>query len=137
MNNLIITTKRSPLRKLFDYLATFVLWILFAFFIFHFLDAMLSGVFWESEARNRLQFYFMLAVANAIVLILWAFYNMLRFQKQQYNAALHYNSRQFAQSLGISEELYQQIQNCRKMRVHFNNHGQIKLVIAEKLLGRM
>ena len=101
MNNLIITTKRSPLRKLFDYLATFVLWILFAFFIFHFLDAMLSGVFWESEARNRLQFYFMLAVANAIVLILWAFYNMLRFQKQQYNAALHYNSRQFAQSLGI------------------------------------
>ncbi len=45
MNNLIITTKRSPLRKLFDYLATFVLWILFAFFIFHFLDAMLSGVF--------------------------------------------------------------------------------------------
>lgn len=137
MNNLIITTKRSPLRKLFDYLATFVLWILFAFFIFHFLVAMLSGVFWESEARNRLQFYFMLAVANAIVLILWAFYNMLRFQKQQYNAALHYNSRQFAQSLGISEELYQQIQNSRKMRVHFNNHGQIKLVIAEKLLGRM
>ena len=137
MNNLIITTKRSPLRKLFDYLATFVLWILFAFFIFHFLDAMLSGVFWESEARNRLQFYFMLAVANAIVLILWAFYNMLRFQKQQYNAALHYNSRQFAQSLGISEELYQQIQNSRKMRVNFNNHGQIKLVIAEKLLGRM
>ncbi|EFL4478217.1 poly-beta-1,6-N-acetyl-D-glucosamine biosynthesis protein PgaD [Escherichia fergusonii] len=136
MNNLIITTKRSPLRKLFDYLATLVLWILFAFFIVHFLDALLSGVFWESEARNRLQFYFMLAVANAIVLILWAFYNMLRFQKQ-HKTALHYNSRQFARSLGISEELYQQIQNSRKMRVHFNNHGQIKMVITEKLLGRM
>ncbi|EPT9872395.1 poly-beta-1,6-N-acetyl-D-glucosamine biosynthesis protein PgaD, partial [Escherichia coli] len=34
MNNLIITTRQSPVRLLVDYVATTILWTLFALFIF-------------------------------------------------------------------------------------------------------
>ncbi|XIY97288.1 poly-beta-1,6-N-acetyl-D-glucosamine biosynthesis protein PgaD [Escherichia coli] len=87
MNNLIITTRQSPVRLLVDYVATTILWTLFALFIFLFAMDLLTGYYWQSEARSRLQFYFLLAVANAVVLIVWALYNKLRFQKQQHHAA--------------------------------------------------
>lgn len=75
MNNLIITTRQSPVRLLVDYVATTILWTLFALFIFLFAMDLLTGYYWQSEARSRLQFYFLLAVANAVVLIVWALYN--------------------------------------------------------------
>lgn len=71
MNNLIITTRQSPVRLLVDYVATTILWTLFALFIFLFAIDLLTGYYWQSEARSRLQFYFLLAVANAVVLIVW------------------------------------------------------------------
>lgn len=71
MNNLIITTRQSPVRLLVDYVATTILWTLFALFIFLFAMDLLTGYYWQSEARSRLQFYFLLAVANAVVLIVW------------------------------------------------------------------
>ena len=69
MNNLIITTRQSPVRLMVDYVATTILWTLFALFIFLFAMDLLTGYYWQSEARSRLQFYFLLAVANAVVLI--------------------------------------------------------------------
>ena len=73
MNNLIITTRQSPVRLLVDYVATTILWTLFALFIFLFAMDLLTGYYWQSEARSRLQFYFLLAVANAGVLIVFRF----------------------------------------------------------------
>lgn len=58
MNNLIITTRQSPVRLLVDYVATTILWTLFALFIFLFAIDLLTGYYWQSEARSRLQFYF-------------------------------------------------------------------------------
>ena len=58
MNNLIITTRQSPVRLLVDYVATTILWTLFALFIFLFAMDLLTGYYWQSEARSRLQFYF-------------------------------------------------------------------------------
>ncbi len=57
MNNLIITTRQSPVRLLVDYVATTILWTLFALFIFLFAMDLLTGYYWQSEARSRLQFY--------------------------------------------------------------------------------
>ncbi|STE51337.1 PGA biosynthesis protein [Escherichia coli] len=88
MNNLIITTRQSPVRLLVDYVATTILWTLFALFIFLFAMDLLTGYYWQSEARSRLQFYFLLAVANAVVLIVWALYNKLRFQKTAASCSL-------------------------------------------------
>lgn len=96
MNNLIITTRQSPVRLLVDYVATTILWTLFALFIFLFAMDLLTGYYWQSEARSRLQFYFLLAVANAVVLIVWALYNKLRFQKQQHHAAYQYTPQEYA-----------------------------------------
>ena len=127
MNNLIITTRQSPVRLLVDYVATTILWTLFALFIFLFAIDLLTGYFWQSEARSRLQFYFLLAVVNAVVLIVWALYNKLRFQKQQ----------QYAESLAIPDELYQQLQKSHRMSVHFTSQGQIKMVVSEKTLVRV
>ncbi len=98
MNNLIITTRQSPVRLLVDYVATTILWTLFALFIFLFAMDLLTGYYWQSEARSRLQFYFLLAVANAVVLIVWALYNKLRFQKQQHHAAYQYTPQEYAES---------------------------------------
>lgn len=109
MNNLIITTRQSPVRLLVDYVATTILWTLFALFIFLFAMDLLTGYYWQSEARSRLQFYFLLAVANAVVLIVWALYNKLRFQKQQHHAAYQYTPQEYAESLAIPDELYQQL----------------------------
>ncbi|HAJ7896789.1 TPA: poly-beta-1,6-N-acetyl-D-glucosamine biosynthesis protein PgaD, partial [Escherichia coli] len=78
MNNLIITTRQSPVHLLVDYVATTILWALFALFIFLFAMDLLSGYYWQSDARSRLQFYFFVAVTNAVVLIIWALYNKLR-----------------------------------------------------------
>ena len=127
MNNLIITTRQSPVRLLVDYVATTILWTLFALFIFLFAIDLLTGYFWQSEARSRLQFYFLLAVVNAVVLIVWALYNKLRFQKQQHHA----------ESLAIPDELYQQLQKSHRMSVHFTSQGQIKMVVSEKTLVRV
>ncbi|SQQ47171.1 PGA biosynthesis protein [Escherichia coli] len=104
MNNLIITTRQSPVRLLVDYVATTILWTLFALFIFLFAMDLLTGYYWQSEARSRLQFYFLLAVANAVVLIVWALYNKLRFQKQQHHAAYQYTPQEYAESLAIPDE---------------------------------
>lgn len=97
---------------------------------------MLTGYYWQSEARSRLQFYFLLAVANAVVLIVWALYNKLRFQKQQHHAAYQYTPQEYAESLAIPDELYQQLQKSHRMSVHFTSQGQIKMVVSEKALVR-
>ncbi|EIG0447548.1 TPA: poly-beta-1,6-N-acetyl-D-glucosamine biosynthesis protein PgaD [Escherichia coli] len=136
MNNLIITTRQSPVRLLVDYVATTILWTLFALFIFLFAMDLLTGYYWQSEARSRLQFYFLLAVANAVVLIVWALYNKLRFQKQQHHAAYQYTPQEYAESLAIPDELYQQLQKSHRMSVHFTSQGQIKMVVSEKALFR-
>ncbi len=136
MNNLIITTRQSPVRLLVDYVATTILWTLFALFIFLFAMDLLTGYYWQSEARSRLQFYFLLAVANAVVLIVWALYNKLRFQKQQHHAAYQYTPQEYAESLAIPDELYQQLQKSHRMSVHFTSQGQIKMVVSEKALVR-
>ena len=128
MNNLIITTRQSPVRLLVDYVATTILWTLFALFIFLFAMDLLTGYYWQSEARSRLQFYFLLAVANAVVLIVWALYNKLRFQKQQHHAAYQYTPQEYAESLAIPES--------HRMSVHFTSQGQIKMVVSEKALVR-
>ncbi len=49
MNNLIITTRQSPVRLLVDYVATTILWTLFALFIFLFAMDLLTGYYWQSE----------------------------------------------------------------------------------------
>ena len=48
MNNLIITTRQSPVRLLVDYVATTILWTLFALFIFLFAMDLLTGYYWQS-----------------------------------------------------------------------------------------
>ncbi|SQM61072.1 PGA biosynthesis protein [Escherichia coli] len=95
-----------------------------------------SGHYWQSDARSRLHFYFLLAAANAVVLIIWALYNKLRYQKQQHHAAYQYTPQEYAESLAIPYELYQQLQKNHRMSVHFTNHGQIKMVVSEKALVR-
>ena len=117
MNNLIITTRQSPVRLLVDYVATTILWTLFALFIFLFAIDLLTGYFWQSEARSRLQFYFLLAVVH--------------------HAAYQYTPQEYAESLAIPDELYQQLQKSHRMSVHFTSQGQIKMVVSEKTLVRV
>ncbi|EFM4131704.1 poly-beta-1,6-N-acetyl-D-glucosamine biosynthesis protein PgaD [Escherichia coli] len=69
-------------------------------------------------------------------LIVWALYNKLRFQKQQHHAAYQYTPQEYAESLAIPDELYQQLQKSHRMSVHFTSQGQIKMVVSEKALVR-
>lgn len=52
MNNLIITTRQSPVRLLVDYVATTILWTLFALFIFLFAIDLLTGYFWQKRGQK-------------------------------------------------------------------------------------
>ena len=133
MNNLIITTRQSPVRLLVDYVATTILWTLFALFIFLFAMDLLTGYYFgKSGGQKPTSVLFLLAVANAVVLIVWALYNKLRFQKQQHHAAYQYTPQEYAESLAIPDELYQQLQKSHRMSVHFTSQGQIKMVVFQK-----
>lgn len=131
MNSLIIKTQQSTVRQAIDYLATFLLWAVFVFFIVNFIIGLMNGYLWENEAKGRLQFYFLLAVANSIALIIWAIYNKIRFQKHQKTKAIRFTRQQFAKSLDISEDLYQQMQDNQKLHVYVNTHGAIQKVTSE------
>lgn len=54
MNNLIITTRQSPVRLLVDYVATTILWTLFALFIFLFAMDLLTVI--TGKARPEADF---------------------------------------------------------------------------------
>ncbi|MFP1558672.1 poly-beta-1,6-N-acetyl-D-glucosamine biosynthesis protein PgaD [Escherichia coli] len=80
---------------------------------------LLTGYYWQSEARSRLQFYFLLAVANAVVLIVWALYNKLRFQKKRsIMPPTNIHRKNMQRALAIPDELYQQLQKAID-NVHF------------------
>lgn len=130
MNRLIITTKQSAVRQFIDYLTTIVLWAVFVFFLMVFINDILTGYFLESEVRARLQLYFFLAAVNAIILIVWAVGNMLFFHKKRPKEAINYTSQQFSNSLKISEETYQKMQDAKNLHVYFNEHGKIKNVMS-------
>ncbi|EHK1680678.1 poly-beta-1,6-N-acetyl-D-glucosamine biosynthesis protein PgaD, partial [Escherichia coli] len=47
-----------------------------------------------------------------------------------------YTPQEYAESLAIPDELYQQLQKSHRMSVHFTSQGQIKMVVSEKALVR-
>ncbi len=79
MNNLIITTRQSPVRLLVDYLPqpscghylrcsySYSPWIA-------------DGLLLAKRGQKPTSVLFFVAVANAVVLIVWALYNKLRFK---------------------------------------------------------
>lgn len=93
-----------------------------------------DGLLLAKRGQKPTSVLFLLAVANAVVLIVWALYNKLRFQKQQHHAAYQYTPQEYAESLAIPDELYQQLQKSHRMSVHFTSQGQIKMVVSEKAL---
>ena len=95
-----------------------------------------DGLLLAKRGQKPTSVHFLLAVANAVVLIVWALYNKLRFQKQQHHAAYQYTPQEYAESLAIPDELYQQLQKSHRMSVHFTSQGQIKMVVSEKALVR-
>lgn len=95
-----------------------------------------DGLLLAKRGQKPTSVLFLLAVANAVVLIVWALYNKLRFQKQQHHAAYQYTPQEYAESLAIPDELYQQLQKSHRMSVHFTSRGQIKMVVSEKALVR-
>ncbi len=88
-----------------------------------------DGLLLAKRGQKPTSVLFLLAVANAVVLIVWALYNKLRFQKQQHHAAYQYTPQEYAESLAIPDELYQQLQKSHRMSVHFTSRGQIKMVV--------
>lgn len=82
-----------------------------------------DGLLLAKRGQKPTSVLFLLAVANAVVLIVWALYNKLRFQKQQHHAAYQYTPQEYAESLAIPDELYQQLQKSHRMSVHFTSGG--------------
>lgn len=82
-----------------------------------------DGLLLAKRGQKPTSVLFLLAVANAVVLIVWALYNKLRFQKQQHHAAYQYTPQEYAESLAIPDELYQQLQKSHRMSVHFTSQG--------------
>lgn len=75
-----------------------------------------DGLLLAKRGQKPTSVLFLLAVANAVVLIVWALYNKLRFQKQQHHAAYQYTPQEYAESLAIPDELYQQLQKPQDER---------------------
>lgn len=74
------------------------------------------GLLLAKRCPKQTSVLFFVAVTNAVVLIIWALYNKLRYQKQQHHAAYQYTPQEYAESLAIPDELYQQLQKPQDER---------------------
>ncbi len=80
MNNLILRPDNRQYVLLVDYVATTILWTLFALFIFLFAIDLLTGYYWQKRGQKPTSALFFCWQWRMPSLIVWALYNKLRFK---------------------------------------------------------
>lgn len=131
MKHWIINSQKSVFRECLELIVTCLLWAVFVYFASGFFALFLKGFTQGNDAFLRLFFYFILAILNALVLVLWAIYNRYKHQRIAVPPARVASEAELAMSFSLSLPVYQQFQANKKLYVDFDNHGDVVNVTSE------
>lgn len=131
MKHWIINSQKSVFRECLELIVTCLLWAMFVYFASGFIALFLKGFTQGNDAFLRLFFYFILAILNARVLVLWAIYNRYKYQRIAVPPARVASEAELAMSFSLSQPVYQQFQANKKLYVDFDNHGDVVNVTSE------
>lgn len=132
MKNWIIYSRRNGLRKGVELAVTCLLWAVFTYFATGFISFFLKGFTQGDDAYSRLFLYFILAILNALVLVLWALYNRYKHHNVAVQPARVASEAELATSFSLAQPVYQQFQANKKLYVDFDSHGDVVNVTPEQ-----
>ncbi|ART82241.1 poly-beta-1,6-N-acetyl-D-glucosamine biosynthesis protein PgaD [Oceanisphaera profunda] len=127
MSHPLIVTERRILPKLLDSLLTIIAWVGFIWLIYHGVVTVLHA---QSEGGDPLSltlgtviFYLLIALANSLLLILWAKYNQRRFRTERRIRPQELPHGQLAIQFGLTQETLEQLNQSQIVVVSYNNDG--------------
>ncbi len=129
----LIFTEQRKLPKFIDTVLTIAAWLGFGYLIYLGLVKALSenafmGPRPFESTLVTLALYFLIALVNGLVLILWAKYNQLRFRVERRKRRPALAPKELAVSFHITPELVTELNKARVLTVHHNSMGGISYV---------
>ncbi|WP_313082621.1 poly-beta-1,6-N-acetyl-D-glucosamine biosynthesis protein PgaD [Atlantibacter sp.] len=133
MEHPLIFTEQRKLPKFIDMVLTLAAWLGFGYLIYLGLVKALSenafmGPRPFESTLVTLGLYFLIALVNGLVLILWAKYNQLRFRVERRKRRPPLAAKELAVSFHITPELVTELNKARVLTVHHNSMGGISYV---------
>ncbi|QFH72587.1 poly-beta-1,6-N-acetyl-D-glucosamine biosynthesis protein PgaD [Enterobacter sp. E76] len=133
MEQPLIFTEQRKLPKFIDTVLTIAAWLGFGYLIYLGLVKALSenafmGPRPFESTLVTLALYFLIALVNGLVLILWAKYNQLRFRVERRKRRQALAPKELAVSFHITPELVTELNKARVLTVHHNSMGGISYV---------
>lgn len=143
MSHPLICTERRILPRLLDTLFTLIAWVGFGWLVCQGLINVLQA---QPEAGTRplalnigtISMYLLIALVNAMLLVLWARYNQRRFAVERRQRRDGLPDETLARLSGLPAERLQQMQLTRSMVVSHDADGSITEVRArDPMLGAL
>lgn len=141
MSTPLIHTEQRLIPRWIDIIITALAWFGFIFlFVKGFLDMIhlapnmgpVPFRLYILAGMTTLALYAAIAAFNAIVLIVWAKYNQVRFQVERRQHRPHLDDNELADSMGISGEMIAQLKAGSCLTLYNDEHGEL-LEIKEGL----
>ncbi|MDQ7882307.1 poly-beta-1,6-N-acetyl-D-glucosamine biosynthesis protein PgaD [Atlantibacter hermannii] len=133
MEHPLIFTEQRLLPKFIDLVLTLVAWLGFGYLIYlGLIKALTENAFlgrrpFESTLVT-LALYFIIALVNGLILIMWAKYNQFRFRVERRKRRPALATTELADSFHITPELVTELNKGRVLTVHHNSNGGISYV---------
>ncbi|CFR20956.1 poly-beta-1,6-N-acetyl-D-glucosamine biosynthesis protein PgaD [Yersinia kristensenii] len=134
MSTLLIHTEQRLIPRLIDIIITALAWFGFIFlFVKGFLDMIHRAPnmgpapfrMYILAGLTTLVLYAAIAAFNAIVLIVWAKYNQVRFQVERRGHRPHLDDEELANSMEMSSEVIAQLKAGSCLTLYNDEHGQL------------
>ncbi|CQD33334.1 poly-beta-1,6-N-acetyl-D-glucosamine biosynthesis protein PgaD [Yersinia mollaretii] len=134
MNEPLIHTEQRLIPRWIDIIITALAWFGFIFlFVKGFLDMIdrapnmgpIPFRLYILSGLTTLALYAAIALFNAVVIIIWAKYNQVRFQVERRGHRPHLNDDELASSMDISGEMVAQLKAGSCLTLYNDEHGQL------------
>ncbi|CNB18195.1 poly-beta-1,6-N-acetyl-D-glucosamine biosynthesis protein PgaD [Yersinia intermedia] len=130
----LIHTEQRLIPRWIDIIITALAWIGFIFlFVKGFLDIIgrepnmgpIPFRIYIISGLTTLALYLAIAAFNAVVIIIWAKYNQVRFQVERRGHRPHLNDDELASSMELSAEMVAQLKAGSCLTLYNDEHGQL------------
>ncbi len=133
MEHPLVFTEQRALPKFIDTVLTIAAWLGFGYLIYlGLIKALTENAFlgprpFESTLVT-LALYFVIALVNGLILIMWAKYNQFRFRVERRKRRPALAPTELADSFHITPQLVTELNKARVLTVHHNSLGGIATV---------
>lgn len=135
----LIFTERKLVPRLIDGALTLIAWCGFIWLVY---IGLLSNMTYQSMIETKLlglsintvTLYILVAALNALILILWAKYNQVRFQRERRSRAQPLALEQLTDHFAITSDTLAQLSHAHTAVVYYNLEGnKLKLEVTRRL----